>query len=576
MTDRFQPNHERLLIERFAATTTNAIGTRSHLTTFCSSFRLALPDQTPLAYTGRTDWIPSWRTHAAEQCTTSTLYNRLTSFARLARWLFHEGIIEDDAFAHVRVWQTLQGEEAPLWLRYNLQRVVERYLPISCGTFSAGRRATVRSTLLDFNAFLNRSLSEAPPPKPGTLSIDVPLVTAWLGHRRTRVQARTVVEEGGHLHRFLEFASQEGAITDHAFTDLLGDHGRRGYQGVIEALLSADPRRALLSVCSEPQFASALADSFQAFAAYKRSLGQDFRVQETIFADLDRYLRKRPPLEQHLSASVLEGWMATTPSIGPNARRRRLLFVRQFCKWMALSEPSFFVPNLLDLPRRLPARQPFIYTVSQIQTLLDTASKLTPVGSLRPRTYRCLIGLLYGAGLRISEALALNVGDFDSGQQLLLIRETKFHKSRYVPLTPSVSASVDDYLRIRREAGNALPPEASIFVNERGRRCAYQSASRAFLTLARRCGLRGPPGQPGPRIHDLRHAHAVHCLTRWYEEGVDVQAKLPLLSTYLGHSSIAATQVYLTITADLLRLGAARFHRARRLSPTTEEVADES
>jgi site-specific recombinase XerD len=89
------------------------------------------------------------------------------------------------------------------------------------------------------------------------------------------------------------------------------------------------------------------------------------------------------------------------------------MFVRQFCQWMALSDPSFFVPDLLDLPRRPPARQPFIYTVSQIQTLLETASKLTPVGSLRPHTYRCMIGLLYGAGLRISEALALNVGDFD-------------------------------------------------------------------------------------------------------------------------------------------------------------------
>ena len=507
MTPIFQLSHECALVERFVSTTSDPGATRYWLKTLCSSFRLLLPDQTPLNYSGRTDWIVPWRERAEKQYATQALYCRLTDFARMTRWLFHEGIIEDDAFAHVRVRHAFNGNESMLWLRYNLHRIIERYLPIACGTFTLGRRATVRSGLLDFNAFLNRSLN-MPPPDTGALSVDLHLIAAWLRHRRVRLQARIVVEEGAGLHRFLKFAQQEGAIAGHAFTQLVRDYGRKGYRGIIEALLSADPDAALASVRCEPRFASGLGRFLQAFAEYKRSLGQSFRVQETILAHLDRYLRQLPK-EQRLSASVLRMWIATTPNLRVQTRRRRWRVVRQFCRWMLLRDPSFFVPEPLDIPptrQQDSSRRPFIYTVQQIQTLLKAASNLAPVGSLRPCTFRCLIGLLYGSGLRISEALGLNLGDFDAKQQILLIRETKFYKSRYVPLAPSVSASIVDYLCIRRTAGQVpLSPETPVFVSRHGRRCAYGAVSETFLALLRRCDLRGPPGLPGPRLHDIRH-----------------------------------------------------------------------
>ncbi|MFC2173081.1 tyrosine-type recombinase/integrase [Acidobacteriota bacterium] len=575
MNERFRPDHEICLIERFTKTMAKANKTRANVVCFCCSFRVAFPNQTPLNYMGCTSWFAPWWHHAVKQYSVATLYEHLKAFSRFTQWLFREAIIDDNVFAHVRVWHLLQGKEPLLSLRYNLHRFIERHVAEAYQDSTTKYRTLIRSTLLDFNAFLNRWLDE-PPPDAGTLSIDVPLITAWLCHRHTRVQqTRDVVLQAARVHRFLEFAKKEGGIAKHAFADLLRHYGRRGFKGIVKALMAADPQKALASARSEPRFASILAEEFRAFAAYKRSLGQDFRVQDTILAHVDRYLRMLPPSEQRLSLPLLEQWLSTTPTIGSNARRRRWLLVRQFCQWMTVTNPSFFVPDPLDIPRRTPSRRPFIYTVHNIQQLLHTASELPPPGSLRSHTYRCLIVLLYGAGLRISEALALNVEDFDSEQQLLLIRKTKFHKSRYVPLAPSVSVAIDSYLQIRRQAGHCLPSDEPIFVTKRCRRCVYSTFISTFLYLLRRCGLRGPPGETGPRIHDLRHTTAVHRLTRWYEEGVDVQAKLPLLSTYLGHGSVAATQVYLTITAELLRHGAARFHSGRGCSAILQEVSDE-
>lgn len=174
------------------------------------------------------------------------------------------------------------------------------------------------------------------------------------------------------------------------------------------------------------------------------------------------------------------------------------------------------------------------------------------------------MALLYGCGLHISEALRLDLGDVDVNQALLLIRETKFYKSRWVPTSPSVAACLGRYIDERAAARFPREADSPVFINGHGRRYSYDAVSETFRTLLREMGLRGPPGTPGPRLHDLRHTFAVHRLTRWYEEGADVRAKLPRLATYLGHGSVFATQTYLTVTADLLREGARRFHEWRR------------
>ena len=334
-----------------------------------------------------------------------------------------------------------------------------------------------------------------------------------------------------------------------------------------------DTSVALAAVKTEPRFGSALADHIQGFLASKRALGFRVHNAEGLLAHLDRFLRALPREEQRVSAEVLDRWLATRPSAGPGQRRTLRRWARQLCQYIREHDSTAFVPDLPESERIPPPRPPYLYTPEEVGQLLNAALRLPPAGSLRARTYHALIALIYGGGLRVSEALNLNLGDFSEEQGLLLVRETKFYKTRWIPLAPSVAACLKDYIAIRAPNDPAPPDDDPLFINQHGRRCAYPTVQATFLALLRRQGLRGPAGETGPRIHDLRHSFAVRRLTRWYEEGEDVQAKLPLLSTYLGHSSVLATQVYLTVTAELLRLGAQRFYAWRRSAMPSKEVS---
>jgi integrase len=233
--------------------------------------------------------------------------------------------------------------------------------------------------------------------------------------------------------------------------------------------------------------------------------------------------------------------------------------MRLLGRFLAQTYPDTYVPGPAWGPRQQSGFRPHIYTPTEITTLLDEAARLKPRGSLRPQTFVTLLGLLYCSGLRISEALALRLTDFDAAEATLWVRESKFHKSRAVPLLAGVVQALKRYRRERARHGHQQDPEAPFFVNEHRRGCAYPHVCATFLQIARRCGLRGPAGTRGPRIHDFRHTAAVHRLLAWYRAGGDVQARLPLLTEFLGHVSVVSTQVYLEITAELLGEAARRF-----------------
>jgi site-specific recombinase XerD len=191
---------------------------------------------------------------------------------------------------------------------------------------------------------------------------------------------------------------------------------------------------------------------------------------------------------------------------------------------------------------------------------MSAARKLGPAGSLRPLVASHLIGLLYSTGLRIGEALNLTLQDVDLKRHVIEVREGKFKKSRYVPISSSTAKHLATYLRRRRTAGFSNAPTAYVFLNIIGTRHGHPGFVTLFLEILRTLGLRGPKGQAGPRIHDLRHTFAVHRLLAWYRQGSDLATKLPLLSSYLGHSTITGTEVYLHATAQLLQSAGQRFH----------------
>jgi integrase/recombinase XerD len=216
----------------------------------------------------------------------------------------------------------------------------------------------------------------------------------------------------------------------------------------------------------------------------------------------------------------------------------------------------------IPLPGRTPrchqTFQPYVYTDNDMVRLIDAIGSLH-ASCIEPRTIRTFLLLLFGTGLRLSEALNLCLADVDLQQNLLTIRETKFYKTRWVPIGPDLAGILRDYVQAHPAPRNA-EPTAPLLVRRDGSPLTASGIRRAFVRLRSIAGVQRHDGVSNqPRLHDLRATFAVRRLTAWYRQGADVQRLLPLLSTYLGHASVAATQVYLPMTPDLLAEASARF-----------------
>jgi site-specific recombinase XerD len=310
-----------------------------------------------------------------------------------------------------------------------------------------------------------------------------------------------------------------------------------------------------------PALQSVLASAMQQLLALRQSLGYQDKTFTALLASFDRFVSTREQTDPWLTRDIVEAWVSNESKLKARSRAHRYSALRVLGRFIAHQYPQTYVPG--PTPGLTSTFRPHIYTPAEIQALLEEAARLTPVGSLRPRTFVTLIGLLYCTGLRVSEALALRLADVDLQEGLLIIRNTKFHKSRAIPLQPDVTQALGAYVDARQRYRHRTDPEAPLFVNEWRRRCSYPVVGATFLGIARRTGIRGAPGQRGPRLHDARHSFAVHRLLAWYRDGGDVQARLPFLATYMGHVCLVSTQVYLDITAELLHEAARRFHAPR-------------
>ena len=204
---------------------------------------------------------------------------------------------------------------------------------------------------------------------------------------------------------------------------------------------------------------------------------------------------------------------------------------------------------------------PYIYSRDELRRLLDpTNVSRRGAVQLDAVTFRTLLLLLYGAGLRFSEATGLTLADVDLAEDVLTIRATKFYKSRLVPIGPQLATVLASYMPLRQRGGLAQRETSFLLANRDGTRLASSTVQEAFDALRRIAGVHGTAGgRQIPRLHDLRHSFAVHSLTAWYCQGADVQRLLPVLSTYLGHSDLEGTKVYLSMTPELLQQASLRF-----------------
>ena len=301
-----------------------------------------------------------------------------------------------------------------------------------------------------------------------------------------------------------------------------------------------------------------LADAVFQYVAHKQPMGMRFHTERRT---LQSFCGQCGNVDlAQIEPEQVRIFLAGT---GPITRfwQRKHEALRGFYRFAIARGYVSHAPLPKTVPKPAHAFVPYIYSHTELRHLLAaTASCHNPRSLLDPLTCRTLLLLLYGAGLRISEALALTLADVDLDAGLLQVRDTKFYKTRTVPISADLLGVLAQYLG-HRPSGQ-LNPDVPFLLSRAGTPVTRASAENAFQRLRQRAGVRRHDGaRYQPRLHDLRHSAAVHRLVSWYRSGADVQRLLPHLATYLGHATIAATQRYLTLTPQLLEAANIRFER---------------
>ena len=308
------------------------------------------------------------------------------------------------------------------------------------------------------------------------------------------------------------------------------------------------------------QFRSVMSHELQSFLNFKRSLGYRYARGELTLKEFDRFLRKYAPHHQswRLDQAIL-AWLASKPGRKAKSVCEDATILRQLCRYLPRLPAHTSVPEPLwpQLPHKS-GFVPYVLSKPEVHQLLKLTRKLGRP-PLRARLYRALILLLYCTGLRFGEALRLRMRDVDLRARVLFV-ETSKGRARWVPFDHSLARELEKYLHARRLFAPAQPDDR-FFVGANRRTLLMSTAGRTLRKLFQKAGLKSARGRVGPRPYDWRHTFAVHRLTRWYRQGVDLQTRLPWLSAYMGHDDILGTETYLTATAELLCLAGHRFRR---------------
>ena len=305
-------------------------------------------------------------------------------------------------------------------------------------------------------------------------------------------------------------------------------------------------------------YSSAVADYLRTRRAMGYKLTEDGRLLRQFAAYLDMVHA------EHLTVAHALSWATQWTDAAPAWRAGRLSTVRSFARYLSTLDPATEIPPVGLLPEPSHRVVPYIYSDDDIARILVEARRLTP--EHRADTYQTLISLVFVTGMRVGEAVRLDNGDVDFEQGILTIRDSKFGKSRQVPLHPTTVEALLAYVR-RRDERRPKPRSPSFFTSSIGTRLLRDNVSTVFPRLVQAAGLTSPHGRRRPRLHDARHTFAVRCVIGWYRAGVDVHQRLPLLSTYLGHVDPSTTYWYLSAVPELVEL------IADRLDPDAEERA---
>jgi integrase/recombinase XerD len=423
-------------------------------------------------------------------------------------------------------------------------------------TTACGYRSSI---LKPFQAFVTEQLGSDP--------LGPAIVAAWLRTKCGTWPLGRVVTHAQTVDYFLDWLVQQRAIASNPLADLRRSHGLAGTATLVRAFSTPDPAAALERLRPLAPFASHLGSVLRDHVARMQAAG--FRYDPGRFLWFDRFLQRRAGAASEDLSTLVGEYAALARSA--RGHLNRLSVGRVVAAAMRRTDPGVGLigrPAALvrEANRRRP--KPYIYTPEEVQLCLSYARSFQTRRNapLRPHSLYLMLLLAYCAGLRLGELLRLRLQDVREATGEIDIVESKFFKSRQLPLTPSVMGEMRRYLVLRRDAGAPSHPVAALFWNELTRSgyskyCAW----RWLREVLRGAGLK-PAGRPGARVHDLRHTFAMHRVTDWYRSGVDVQARMPFLSAYMGHKNVRATLTYLTMTPELLEEACRRFQpRAARV-----------
>jgi integrase len=296
----------------------------------------------------------------------------------------------------------------------------------------------------------------------------------------------------------------------------------------------------------------------EGYIAMRHGLGYRSPTQERSLRAFARHLDTANHSGPISLESTLE-WATATTSTDPCNPARRLATVRGFLRHLSALDGATEVPAPGLLGSTGARKPPHVYTDEEIAALLHAAAGLDPVGGLRPRCYVTLFGLLACTGLRISEALALSYADVDLDVGVITVRAGKRGLTRLVPLHPSALAPLSDYAAQRAHMFGCPAGTDAFFRTEASERISYNTAHHAFRLVRRRLGWDTAGRTRSPRVHDLRHRMIVRRIQTWHAQGIDVDARIPALATYLGHVEVRDVYWYLSAVPELMGIVAERF-----------------
>lgn len=308
---------------------------------------------------------------------------------------------------------------------------------------------------------------------------------------------------------------------------------------------------------------SALHDALTEYLATRRALGTQLMWPASSLRKFVDFVEAERA--EFLTTELAMRWVFKSVGVQRATHARRLAIVRAFAVWLQAIDARTQVPPNRLLPAQYRRPAPHIYSDDEIADLMAAACKLSPASELRGTTFKTLIGLLAATGLRPGEALALDIGDVDLVTGILTIRESKFGKSRFVPLEESVRAALAAYSTFR-DVVRPCRDTPAFLITARGSRLEASTVRRTFAILCQAVGLR--PRQHtfrigrGPRLQDIRHSFATRRLVEWYRTGLNVDRLMPRLATYLGHGSMVETYWYIQAVPELLRLATERLEAA--------------